>query len=115
MMNGHIESDDSSVAIADNARALNLQLTHQLDRVLRHVVVVKWPIYEISRAAMPHLLRRDHPEIGREEWDPLLRDRTSAAVKQQERRAVPVNLVVHPQTVNGSVGHPAAEYVTPDP
>ena len=82
MMNGHVESDDPPVAVADDGCALDLQLTHQLDRVLGHVVIVKWPIYEISRAAMPHLLRRDHPEIGREERDPLFGDRTSATVKQ---------------------------------
>src|SRR5207253_324022 len=43
MMNRHVESDDSSIAVADDSRALDLQLTHQLDRVLSHVVVVERP------------------------------------------------------------------------
>jgi hypothetical protein len=44
---------------------------------------------------MPHLLRRNHPESGREECDPLLGDRAAATLEQQQRRAVPVDLVVH--------------------
>jgi hypothetical protein len=105
VMDRHVEGDDAAVAVADDNRALDPQLAHQLDRVLGHLVVVERTIDEVGSAPMPHLLRRDHPELGREERDPLPGDRAAATVEQQQRRAVPVNLVVHVEPVDGDVGH----------
>jgi hypothetical protein len=44
MVDRHVETDDPTVAVADDYATLDLQLTHELDRVLGHVVVVEWTI-----------------------------------------------------------------------
>ena len=104
-MDRHVEADDAPVAVADDNRALDPQLTHQRDRVLRHVVVMERTIGEVGSSPVPHLLRRDQSKSRREERDPLLGDRAAATVEQEQRRAVSVGFVVHVEPVDGDVGH----------
>ena len=107
VMDGHVEADDPAVAEADDDGGLDPQLAHQLDRVLGHVVAAEWTIHDIGSAPVSHLLHRDHTKLGREEWDPLRRDRTRPPVKQQQWRTVSVDFVVHVQPVDGGVRHVA--------
>ena len=109
MVDRHVQADDPAIAVADDNGALDFQLAHERDRVLGHVVVVERTIHVIGGASVSHLLDRDHLEPICEERDPLLRDRPTSAVQQQQRRPFPVNLVVHVQPVGSRVGHDVAQ------
>jgi hypothetical protein len=89
MVDRHVETDDPTVAVADDYATLDLQLTHELDRVLGHVVVVEWTIGVVGRASVTHLLDCDHLEPVCEERDPPLQDRPTPAVEKQERGPSP--------------------------
>ncbi len=71
VMDRHVEADDSAVAVAENGRALDPQLAHQLDRILGHVVIVELAVRGVGGAPVSHLLHRDHLEVGRKERDQL--------------------------------------------
>ena len=109
VMDRHVETDDPAVAVADDNATLDLQPTHDLDRVLGHVVVVEWTIDVVGRASVTHLLDCDHLEAVCEERDPPLRDRATPAVEKQERWPIAVDLVVHVQPVDSRVGHDVAQ------
>ena len=99
-MDGHIETEHSTVAEAEHERCVDLELTHQLDRVLGHVVVVKLAVRGVRGAAMTHLLRRNHPESVREERNLCRIDRAGTTVQQQQWRALPMSLVVHAEPID---------------
>jgi hypothetical protein len=71
MMDRQVETDDPAVAVADDDGALDPELAHQLGRVLGHVLAVERTIDEVGSASVPHLLRRNHPEVGREMRNPF--------------------------------------------
>ena len=97
-MDGHVKTDDPAVAVADDDGALDLELAHELDRVLGHVVVVERAVHRIGGPPMPLTGATTGTEARKR--DPRLRDRAGPAVEQQQRWTVPVDLVVHLQPVD---------------
>ena len=93
-----------AVAVADDDRALDPELTQQLDRVLGHVVVVERAIDESAVRPCPICSGAITRNCGMKNGIHFSGIDPAPTVEKEQRRPFPVDLVVHVQTVDRCVG-----------
>ena len=101
MPNGELQGDAAAHAVAEEVCVLDLELPEEFGGVVRHLLVLKRAV-DVGRVSVSLLLDgNDLAGLGkaREDLAKIDLDRGHAAVKQDQRPAGPMDLVVQVQAI----------------